>query len=126
MEAPRTIEHQIGEVHDSIRFGLDTKKRLRPPRHNSIFNARAGGFDREILVNLKLYVLWECISGMEVRLGNYQKDQPATLHQNQPFCFPFELPLKQTPAVIIISALAAGLAFILYSSNFEFIYLYYK
>ncbi|KAJ6925169.1 hypothetical protein NC652_018189 [Populus alba x Populus x berolinensis] len=123
MEAPRTIEHQIGEVHDSIRFGLDTKKRLmgierqmlsrpvwkfsssawltgakdfrsinsraykgrkwdfqRPPRHNSIFNARAGGFDREILVNLKLYVLWECISGMEVRLGNYQKDQPATLH----------------------------------------------
>ena len=26
MEAPKTIEHQIGEVHDSLRFGLDTKR----------------------------------------------------------------------------------------------------
>ncbi|KAG5244343.1 PROTEASOME MATURATION PROTEIN UMP1 [Salix viminalis] len=26
MEAPKTIEHQIGEVHDSLRFGLDAKR----------------------------------------------------------------------------------------------------
>jgi len=26
MEAPKMIEHQIGDIHDALRFGLDTKR----------------------------------------------------------------------------------------------------